>query len=141
MISKIPIVLNVKESLIKDFERLLEKDSPLKGKENKHVFILAMMTGFSEGHRMKLDKKKSYIRMEYLSEKEKSVIKAIALHDEKNLEVLADPQKIYSIAEEYASGGIKYLKEAVFTAQHGSYIKRLETKLVDEVKKALKTKA
>jgi len=140
MTNKVPLTLNVKESLVKDFERLLDKDSPLKGRENKHVFILAMMTGFIADHRMKLDKKKSYIRLEYLTEREKSVIKAIALHDEKNLEILADPQKMYSIAEEYASGGIKYLKDEVFSTHHGNYIKRLETKLVDEVKKALKKK-
>ena len=35
------------------------------------------------------------------------------------------------MAEEYATGGISYLKNDVFSKQHGSYEKRLEELLAE----------
>ena len=133
-----PIILNVEESFKKDFDRLLEKDSPIKG--NKRVFIMAMIKGFMLKNRLKLKKKHDFVRIEYLSPEEKSIIKALALYESKDLNIYSNIKEIYSIAEEYASGGIQDLNEEIFGKQHGTYVKRLESQLVDEVKKILKNK-
>jgi len=135
-----PATLNVEAAYHEDFERLITKDSPLKGRQNKHVFIMAMVKGFIMKSRKELKKKHSggYFRLESLLPEEKSLMKAIALYEEKDLNVYSDPKKIYTIAEEYASGGIKYLKDDILSKQHGTYVKRLEADLVDRVKKILK---
>lgn len=94
-----------------------------------------MIAGFREGSRIELDKKEGFVRIEYLTLREKSIIKAIAVAEEGDLNVLLDKNKVYSIAEEYAAGGIKLLKNKVFSGDYGSYIKKLESELVEEFEK------
>jgi dnd system-associated protein 4 len=137
--NKAPDRLNIRKSDRGDYARLLEKDSPFVGKENKDLFMMAMMIGFREGSRSPLDKKEGFVRIEYLNEKEKSIIKAIVVAEEGDLSVLANKGKVYSIAEEYAAGGIKLLKNKVFSGGYGSFIKKLESELVEEFEK-IKTK-
>jgi hypothetical protein len=129
---KKPDRLFVDKAELANFKLLKEeKDSPLYNKENKDVFIMAMIMGVKNGVRIPLKSKEGLIREEYLNNEEKSIIKAIAVNAEQRLAVLLDPEKIYQIAEEYASGGIKYLLDAVFRKQHGSYVTRLESELVE----------
>lgn len=130
---KKPDRLHVDKEDIKDFRLLLEeKDSPLYKRENKDVFIMSVVTGYKNGIRLPLKSKEGFIREEYLNVEERSIIKSIAIQEDKNLSILLDMEKVYQIAEEYAKGGIKYLKDAVFQKSHGSYIKRLEAELLDE---------
>lgn len=132
MNSKAPDRVHVRKQDIEEFRIMIqERDSPFFKRDNKDVFIMAMILGFNKNHRIPLDKKEGFIRVEYLSTEEKSLIKAIAIHAEGGLKVLLDKQKVYSIAEEYAAGGMQYLKEAIFDKQFGSYVKRLESELVE----------
>jgi len=132
MINKEPDRLYIRKSDRKDYDRLLEKDSPFVGKENKDLFIMALIIGFHEGTRIKLDKKEGFFLLYHLNDKENSIIKAIAVAEEGDLNILLDKKKVYSIAEEYAAGGIKLLKDKVFSGGYGSYIKKLESELIDE---------
>ncbi len=132
MISKEPDRLYIRKSDRKDYDRLLEKDSPFVGKENKDLFMMALITGFHEGTRVKLDKREGFFLLYHLNDKENSIIKAIAVAKEGDLNILLDKKKIYSIAEEYATSGIKLLKDKVFSGGYGSYIKKLESELIDE---------
>jgi dnd system-associated protein 4 len=135
---KTPDRVNIRKSDKKDYDRLKEKDSPFAGCENKDLFIMSMMVGFHEGSRLELDKKEGFVRTEYFSEREKAIIKAIAINEEANLEVLRDKEYVYSIAEEYAAGGIKILKEKALGDDFANYFKRLESDLNDELTKILK---
>ena len=129
---KKPDRLCVEKDEFKNFKLLREeKDSPLYKKENKDVFIMAMMMGLKNGVRLPLKNKEGLIREEYLNDDEKSIIKAIAVNTEANLSVLLDLEKVYQIAEEYASGGIRYLVDSVFKKQHGSFTTRLESELIE----------
>jgi len=132
---KIPDRLHIKKSYEKDFKDLLEKDSPLSKKGNKHIFIMGMVMGFYNVSRVPLDKKEQFVRIEYLNDDDKSLIKAIAINEENDLNILLDEERVYSIAEEYASGGIKYLKEMVLIKEYGSFIKKFETYLLDKFNK------
>lgn len=118
-----------------DFESLRDrKDSPfVVGKQraqNKEVFVAAMVVGFHEGGRIEVKNKEEWIFIDYLSKEEDAMIKAIAIADEGNLNVLLDEQKVYSIAQEYATGGISLLKSRVFSGDYGSYAKKLESELL-----------
>lgn len=135
MENKTPDRLNIRKSDRKDYDRLLEKDSPFAGKENKDLFMMALIIGFHEETRVKLDRKEGFFSLYHLNDKENSIIKAIAVAEEGDLNILLDKKKVYSIVEEYAAGGIKLLKDKVFTGGYGSYIKKLESDLIDEFKK------
>jgi len=132
MVNKEPDRLYIRKSDRKDYDRLLEKDSPLVGKENKDLFMMALITGFHEGTRVKLDKREGFFLLYHLNDEENSIIKAIAVTEEGDLNILLDKKKVYSIAEEYAAGGIKLLRDKVFSGEYGSYIKKLESELIDE---------
>lgn len=137
--NKEPDRLYIRKSDFDDYKRLIEeKDSPLHGKDNKYLFMMAMCIGLHEGRRTDLDNKKDYVRLEYLTDKEKSIIKALAVAEEGNLDVLLDKKKVYSIAEQYAATGIKLLKDMIFSGGYGSFSKKLESELVDEFKKIQK---
>lgn len=141
MDNKEPDRLYIKKSDFDDYKRLIEeKDSPLHGKDNKYLFMMAMCIGFHEGIKTELPvgNKKDYVRLEYLTDKERSIIKALAVAEEGNLDVLLDKKKVYSIAEQYAATGIKLLKDKVFSGGYGSFSKKLESELVDELKKIQK---
>jgi dnd system-associated protein 4 len=135
MNEKAPDRLYIRKSDRAEYSRLLEKDSPFKEKENKDLFMMAMVVGFHAGNRIGLDKKEGFIRVEYLNPIEESIIKTIAISEEGSLDILLDKKKVYSIAEEYATGGIKLLKDEVFSGEYGSYSKKLESELIDEFEK------
>jgi len=134
---KIPDRVFIRKSDRKEYDRLKEKDSPFSGSENKDLFIMAAITGFREGSRIELDKKDGFVRTEYFNEKETALIKAIAIYEEGDLEVLYNKEKVFSIAEEYATGGIKILKDKAFGGEFASYFKRLEADLNDELEKTV----
>ena len=133
MENKPPTRVFVRKKDIDDFRVLQqEKDSNFYKKDNKSIFLMAMILGFNNKQRIPFDKREEFVRMEYFSQEDKSLMKAIAIKSsEKGLKVLLDPQAIYSIAEQYAAGGIGYLKEMVFGSQYGSYVKKLESDLVE----------
>lgn len=116
---------------VADFASLRERrDSPFVNAQNKEIFLAAMVVGFHEGGRIELKNKEGYIRTEYLTDEERALIKAIAISTERGLNVLLDEQKVYSIAEEHATGGISLLKSKVFSGEYGSYVKKLESELL-----------
>jgi len=132
MSKKVPDRLYVRKVDLETYKLLgKERSSFLCGKENKELFIMAMIYGFLKKNRLKLDKKEGFIREEYLNDEYRTVMKAVAIKEESALEILLDPQKVYSIAEEYAAGGISYLKNDVFSKRHGTYSKRLEEQLIE----------
>jgi hypothetical protein len=123
---------------IADFNRLKERDSPFANCQSKEVWLAAMVVGFSEGGRIPLKNKEGYVRIEYFTDEERALIKSIAVATEGNLNVLLDEQKIYSIAEEYATGGIQILKAKAFSGEYGSYIKKLESELLRKFQENVK---
>ena len=139
MKSDAPNIINVTKKAIQQFQNLKkEKDSLLFNRSAKEVFIMSMTMGFYNDNKIALESKKEFVRIEYLNDKEKSLIKAIAVRDEENIDVLLDKKKVYSIAEEYAAGGIQHLIDDMLKEQEGSATKKLETQLVEEFTKLKK---
>jgi len=135
---KDPLILNIQKSDLEHYMRLKEKDSPIANKDRKDLFLLSMCIGYHSGSRIKTSewgKKETYVRLEYLNESEKSMINALSIAEEGNLEVLFDMKKVYSLAEEYAAGGINILLDMVLSGGYGSFSKRLESKLLEQYDK------
>lgn len=109
------------------YEIILGSDSPLRGQDAKVAFLMAMLTGYDEGKELDLaSSKDGYFRSEYLTDFEKTVVKAIAVQKKGGLAVLLDMKEVYAIAERYAAGGLESLKGHLLSGEHGSYEKRLE---------------
>jgi len=119
--------------------KLLQKKEPFKGKANKEVFMMAMAVGFHEGSQIsfRTGEKDGFFLLKDLNDKEKSIFYAIAVA-EKNLNTLSDENEVYSIAENYANGGIKLLKDGVFSGEYGSYVKKMESELIQIVNRKIK---
>lgn len=126
---------------LEDFRKLVkEKYSPFADCQNKEIFLAAMIIGYHEGGRIPLKSKEGFFRKEYLSDEEHALIRAVAVSSEGSLNVLLDEQKVYSIAEEYATGGIALLKARVFSGEYGSYAKKLESELLRTFRKIAEEK-
>jgi len=120
-----------------EFNRLKEKDSPFARAHNKDIFLAAMVVGYHEGRKVQIKSREGYFHETDLLPTEQALIRAIAVSEEGALSVLLDKQKVYSIAEQYAAGGIALLKAKVFSGEYGSYAKKLEGELLRAYEKAL----
>lgn len=125
----------------KFYDKLLGKSSPIgrhNGYKNKDIFLLAMCLGFKEKNRQKLSTREGYFLDKDLSNEEKALLYALAVSEEGDLKVLLDRKKVYSVAEEYANGGIPILYHQVFDESFGSFSKKFEADIVGFLKKTLK---
>ena len=111
-----------------------EQSSIFYNKRQVDIFLLAMAIGKKMNAREKLKGKSQSIRRDALTEKETWIMCSVALSDEPNLDVLADPSKVVHICEEYANGGIGTLIGLNRRVGHTDpYEERLE-KAHDEIK-------
>ncbi|MFZ7137851.1 MAG: RNA-binding domain-containing protein [archaeon] len=124
--------LYVDKKTIDQFNRLKDKDSPFAGCQNKEIFFAAMTLGYNNKIKIPFDKRKEFVREEYLNDEDHTIIKSIAVAETGNLKILLDKKKVYAIAEQYATGGISLLFQSVFGNEYGSYTKKLESKLLQE---------
>lgn len=136
---KEPDIIYIRKKDEEAFDRLQEKDSPFHDKDKKHLFLMAMATGYHEGKRIEIGPGErlpgGYIRTSYLKDREKALIKAIAVADSGGLDVISDKKRVYEIAECYAAGGIESLKISVLSGTYEEYSKKLEVTLLELLKK------
>lgn len=124
-----------------DWRRLKDKDSPFAGFDNKDIFVAAMAVGYNEGSNIELKSKEGYFFSDNLKPDELALVRAIAVAEEGSLNVLLDEQKVFSIVEQYATGGVKLLKNKVFSGEYGSYAKKLESDLLRQFERNMKSAA
>ena len=124
-----PDRFSVRKCYAEDFRQLAES----LGVDNKNIFFMAMALGFLNNAREELDVKEGLFLMQVINDEEKALMSAIAFSEAKgNIGVLLNTKTIYLIAEEYASGGLKYLKKDVQQEQFGNYSKRLEHQVLQQ---------
>ncbi len=109
------------------------KDDLFKEIQNKNQFLMAMSYGYKFDARRPLDSKEGFVRTEYLSPEDTALLDAIALSVETSVDVIADKEIVFSIAEEFAHGGIKLIHGQVTTQQFGTFIKKFEKELLDDM--------
>lgn len=110
----------------------LRKEDVFEGK-HMNTFRTALVIGFHEGVRTPLGPKKDLVVMQNIGEKEIALMKAIAIKEAGNLEVLLDLQRVFAIAEEYANTGIRTLWSEMKRGP-GSLSQKLADMLLDIVK-------
>ncbi|WP_079476243.1 hypothetical protein [Marinococcus halophilus] len=104
--------------------RAQKSSSPRIFKDNKGLFVLATTIGFKSGEQKSFQNKEQLMWSDALDDYQQTVIKAIAIKstNENNLNILNNPEEMYSIAENYANKGMDILIEEVFK----DYIKENE---------------
>jgi len=123
--------INVDKKYRPIYDRLKYEDGPFKGRKNSEIFMTAMILGYHKTHvRTEIETIKDYTHVEHLGSKRRTIIKAIAVAEE-GMGVLSDPDRVYTIAEEYANSGIKILESMVYNHEY-DFMKKLESILVNE---------
>ena len=75
---------------------------------NKQLFFLCMGMGIQRNYLGEVPPKKAdAVRLEYLDEKDFSLLKTVALAHKKDFKILLDEDAVYDIAEQFASGGLQ----------------------------------
>lgn len=126
-------ILNVSKKAFEDYKKISQISSfkNISGLQNKHFFILAMALGFKNDKYEPFEPGErhsgGYCRVETLSSEDKSVIKAISISKNKDINLLIDPKIQYQIAESYANAGIKILKNLVNEA--GDFFLNMQAEL------------
>ena len=78
---------------------------------NKQLFFLCMGMGIRSEIMGEIPARKSdSVRLEYLDERDFSLLKSVALAHKKDLKILLDEDAMYDIAEQFASGGLEVFK-------------------------------
>lgn len=136
MVSKTPDRLSCGKA-DKEIYDTLKKEAVFKGLDLIHIFMMALSIGYKEKRRVPLNTKEGLILLYHIPEQYKNIMKAIAIKEmEGDLKVMLSAGEIYSIAEEYATGGIRILKQKILGGEFGSYSRRLEAELL-EIYKAI----
>jgi hypothetical protein len=117
------------------YDMLSEKGGPLEGMDNKDMFLLAMALGYMNNIKVELKDRLYFFRTSYLDNHEKALLKAIAVSEEGSLDVLSDKKKIYSLAEQYATGGLKLLRNIAFEKFGKDLYKKLLPELSSKMEK------
>lgn len=135
--NKEPLLLHIdkkykdKESqLLHDENSIFKKAGNKLG--NKDLFMLALVTGFKANMKYKIENTEDFdLRVTYLNESEKALIKAIAIKDTGDFNIISNPAKYYKIAEEYVNAGIDILYDLILD---NNYMNKLENQLINLVK-------
>jgi len=103
-----------KRSLYEDLRT--KKTSPFYEVELHDLFLFAVSYGRKKAGRVELEGKEHALfgRSSALREEQEGIIEAVAVREERTLDVLQDKRLVYTIAEEYANGGIEKLHGRVF---------------------------
>ena len=81
----------------------------------KNIFMLSVFIGYNEEKRIPLGKDKEMIFAwaRFSPEEDVPLLRALALSETEDVEVLTDQDQILTIAEEYANGGITEIQKQV----------------------------
>jgi len=115
----------------RDLYDRLQTEGMFKSTDRKDQFLFAMAFGCKSEARLPLDKKDGLVRTSYLRAEDEALMNAVAVHHAGSLEVLADREQVYKIAEEYAHAGIRLLVDWIESQPYGSVETRFEKELRD----------
>jgi hypothetical protein len=135
--SPVPDRINIDKGDRSLYQKVVDENIlQFKEKERKDQFMFAMAIGFSRKVMRPLATKEGFFRTEYLRPEDEALICATALH-EGNIEILADKERIFQVAEEYAHAGIKLLVDELESPGFANFSKRLEGELYETCEKLL----
>lgn len=116
----------------------LKSRPEFEGLDQKDLFFFALILGYSNSSRLQIPAgdftQSGYFREKNFTDEERAVFYSIAVEAEDTIDVLGDIRKVIAIAEEYANGGCKYIKEFVYDGS-GSLDSKLAEMLLPYIEK------
>ncbi|WEU40225.1 MAG: hypothetical protein OdinLCB4_007080 [Candidatus Odinarchaeum yellowstonii] len=107
-------------------ENLIKEEEFFKKLSTVKIFMLAVALGFYYGTPLELTgKKKDYTRAEYLSDDYLALLYAVA-SCKGGIDVITDKTMVFKIAQEYARGGLAYLRNIRDQIPFGHLTKHIE---------------
>jgi dnd system-associated protein 4 len=107
----------IDESVHEIYKQLTEGNDPVSVpfRTMKDVFMWAAMLGYRKGGRRSLTGKRTVIFRwtQFIEQVDIPLLKALAIVDSEDVNVIANQNEILSIAEEYANAGIHELRASV----------------------------
>ena len=108
-----------------------------KAPTNLDLFIFAMCYGFRNGNKVdSIQKSGTGVRVEYVKPADELLMAAIQFAETGTAESLLDQEQRFEIAERYAEGGIRLLKNAA--EQPGDFLEDISGQIVQAFKSILK---
>jgi hypothetical protein len=99
-----------------------------KAPTNVDLFVFAMAYGFMNGNKVEsIQKSGTGVRIEYIKRNHEILMSAIQLAETGSAESLLDQEQRFEIAEKYAEGGIRLLKDAA--EQPGDFIQDISAQM------------
>jgi hypothetical protein len=98
---------------------------------NMQLFALAMMIGYANHTRLQLKKRFGWVLTANIPEKSLHMMLGLAIAEQGDLSILLDGKGAFTIAEEYANGGINILKEMATGSDATEFADKLE-RLIEE---------
>ena len=84
-------------------------------KSLKDAFLMAMCLGVKTGRRIPLKQRRELALLTYFNDhRDMAVLRAIAIAESGNVEILADQNQVLTIAEEYANAGFEELRRTAW---------------------------
>jgi hypothetical protein len=102
-----------------------------KNKNQKDQFLLAMAIGFENNQKRELKIREGFFFSDNLGPEGRTLVNALAIHENSSVDILADEKRVFDIAEQYASAGIRILVDSIDKVQFGKFDKMFEKDLVD----------
>jgi len=113
------------------YDKILSELELFQGKNRKEQFLFAMSFGFANDTRIQLKKKEGFFLMKDLKIEDETLINAVSLYHEDDVDILSNKSQVYTVAEEYAHAGIKLLADRIASVEYGSFWKQLEKDLCE----------
>lgn len=122
----------ITKDLRKLYDDLKAEREEFKQMDNKDFFMLALVFGYLNKRKKKLEHKEKtesgFFRLRNLADDEAGILKAIAINEAKDISIIDDVVQLITIVEEYANGGLSYLREFVLEDQ-ASFIKNFASEI------------
>jgi len=110
----------------------LDNEDLFKNKSRKEHFLYAMAIGFKNNVMLPFESKDGLFRTTDLRPDDEALIKTLALiTKDNNFEILSNKDEMFTIAEQYAHGGIRIIIDKIESTPFGSYELHCEKDLFD----------
>ena len=114
-----------KKENILNFEKKIQKDQ----------FLLAMAIGFDNKQKREIKTKEDFFYDFDLRPEDTALLNAVALYESGTVDIIDDDKKVFDIAQQYASAGIRILCDTIDNTQFGEFDKHFEKDLVNAYRK------
>lgn len=96
----------------------------------KDWFLLAVATGLAQNVHSELESREDFVRAEYFTERDMSLMKAAAFKGAGSIDAVQTLSGLFGWAEKYAHAGIQILSNMIDESSYEGFDKLLEEELV-----------